>query len=105
MSTGTTVPWEAKRTTETRMVEDLLRKHFDQADSYRQNSASVRVRIIDPDLSEKTRRERNDLAWRYLDPLSEEAQGQISMLVLLTPSELARSMANLEFEDPVPSSL
>ena len=25
------------------------------------------------------------------------------MLVLLTPAELRRSMANLEFEDPVPS--
>ena len=40
-------PWEAKRTPETRQVEDMLRKRFKQADSYRYNSASIRVRVID----------------------------------------------------------
>jgi hypothetical protein len=47
--------------------------------------------------------ERNDRVWKYLDGLSDDEQGDISMLVLLTPGETSRSPANLEFEDPVPS--
>jgi hypothetical protein len=74
-------------------------------DLYRQNSASVRVRIIDPDLKGMSKKERNDLVWKYLDSLSDDAQGDISMLVLITPPEVEKSMSNLEFEDPVPSGL
>jgi len=74
-------------------------------DLYRQNSASVRIRIIDPDFSEMSKKRRNDLVWKSLDPLSDDAQGDISMLVLLTPSEVRGSFANMEFEDPVPSRL
>jgi hypothetical protein len=74
-------------------------------DLYRQNSASVRVRIIDSDFDGMSNRERNDLIWKYLEPLSEDSQGDLSMLVLLTPGETVKSMANLEFEDPVPSML
>ena len=33
---------------ETRSIEELLRQHFKQADSYRYNSAAIRVRGIDP---------------------------------------------------------
>ena len=74
-------------------------------DLYRQNSASVRVRIIDPDFSGSSKRNRHSLVWKYLDPISEDAQADISMLVLLAPNEVEKSMANLEFEDPVPSGL
>jgi hypothetical protein len=74
-------------------------------DMYRQNSASVRIRIIDSDFEGMSKRERNDLIWKYLEPLSEDSQGDLSMLVLLTPSEVKRSLANMEFEDPVPSIL
>ena len=49
--------------------------------------------------------DRNDSVWKYFEPLSDESQGDISMLVLLTPSEVKKSIANLEFEDPVPSML
>ena len=74
-------------------------------DMYRQNSASVRIRIIDSDFDGMSKRERNDLIWKYLEPLSEDSQGDLSMLVLLTPSEVKTSLANMEFEDPVPSML
>lgn len=74
-------------------------------DLYRQNSASVRIRIIDSDLRGMTKRERNDLIWKYLEPVSDQSQADISMLILLTPDEVGKSMANLEFEDPVPSML
>ena len=48
---------------------------------------SVRVRIIDPAFREMSRADRSDLVWNYFDALSEEVQSDISMLVLLTPSE------------------
>src|SRR5208282_2871665 len=74
-------------------------------DLYRQNSASVRVRIVDSDFSGMSKKERHNLVWKYLDPISEDAQADISMLVLLAPTEVDKSMSNLEFEDPVPSGL
>jgi hypothetical protein len=74
-------------------------------DLYRQNTASVRVRIIDSDFSGMSKRERNDLIWKYLQPASEDSQSDVSMLVLLTPDEVNKSVANLEFDDPVPSML
>jgi stress-induced morphogen len=74
-------------------------------DLYRQNPASVRIRIVDPDFVGMSRMDRHGRVWKYLDQLSEDEEGDISMLVLLTPDETSRSMANLEFEDPVPSML
>jgi hypothetical protein len=74
-------------------------------DLYRQNSASIRVRIIDPFFAKMSRRERNDYVWRYFDNISEDAQGEISMLIPLAPSEVKKDFANLEFDDPVPSML
>ena len=47
MTTSFTNTWESKRTPETRTIEDLLRRTFEQADSYRYNSASIRIRVID----------------------------------------------------------
>ena len=74
-------------------------------DLYRQNSVSIRVRIVDPAFRGMSKKQRNDLVWNYLDALSEETQGDISMLVLLAPTEVEKSMGNLKFEDPVPSVL
>src|SRR6476660_849552 len=62
---------------------------------YRQNPASVRVRIIDPVFSKMSRAERNDYGWNYLDRLSEDAQADISLLLLLTPSEVKKDFANI----------
>ena len=74
-------------------------------DLYRQNPASVRVRIIDPDFAGKGKSVRHQMAWQCLDRLDEDGQGDISTLVLITPDERARSFANIEFEDPVPAGL
>ncbi len=63
------------------------------------------MRIIDPAFRGMSKKQRNDLVWDYLDTLSEDAQADISMLVLLAPTEVEKSMGNLEFEDPVPSGL
>lgn len=76
-----------------------------QIDLYRQNSVSVRVRIIDPDLAGQGKPQRSQLAWRYLSQLPEDVQSDISTLLLLTPGETQKSFANFEFEDPIPSKL
>lgn len=76
-----------------------------QVDVYRQNPVSVRIRIIDPDFRGLDKSQRHAAIWRLLEQLPEDVQADISMLVLLAPSEASTSLANLEFEDPVPSRL
>jgi hypothetical protein len=76
-----------------------------QIDLYRQNSVSVRVRIIDPGFVGHSKPQRSQHAWKYLGPLPEDVQGDISTLLLLTPDERKMSFANFEFDDPIPSKL
>jgi stress-induced morphogen len=74
-------------------------------DSYRQNSASIRIRIIDPDFKKMDRARRHDLIWDFLEQLPEDTQSQITILLLLTPEETKKSIANMDFENPIPSRL
>jgi len=112
MTTTTTPPWEAKRTPETRKVEEHLRQHFQHADSYRYNSASIRIRVLDPKFEGKSREERDAMVEPYLDQLPEETQKDIVTLLTFAPSEIERTaptlrerLLNTEFEDPSPSKL
>lgn len=72
-------------------------------DAYRQNPASIRIRIIDPAFGRLNPIERDDLAWKYLNELADRLVSQVTMLVLLTASEAKDSMANWEFDDPTRS--
>jgi hypothetical protein len=74
-------------------------------EAYRQNSASVRVRIIDPDFEEFDRLARENLVWKILEQLPESIQTQITLLLLLTPKEAEFSFVNFEFDNPIPSEL
>ena len=74
-----------------------------QIDIYRQNPASIRIRIVDSSFQGLEKSDRHTRVWKYLEKLSEDTQDDLSMLVLLTPAEVNRSFANMEFEDPVPS--
>ncbi len=76
-----------------------------QIDLYRQNSVSVRVRIIDPDFAGLGKPQRSEQVWRYLERLPEEVQSDISTVLLLAPEDTKRSFANFEFDDPIPSKL
>lgn len=76
-----------------------------EIDLYRQNSVSVRVRIVDPDFAGHGKPQRSQRAWKYLGLLSEDVQSDISTVLLLTPDEKKASFANFEFDDPVPSKL
>ena len=72
---------------------------------YRQNSVSVRVRVIDTDFKAKSRVQREEELWAALEKLPEEIAAEISLLLLLTPDEAAKSFASSEFDNPIPSKL
>jgi stress-induced morphogen len=91
-------------------IEDALKKYGVQhtraaINVYRQNSAAIRIRIIDPDFSGLDLVERDTRLWRILDELPEEVLNEITLLLLLTPEEVGSSFANHEFENPLPSRL
>ncbi|MBI3464862.1 MAG: hypothetical protein HY000_17675 [Planctomycetes bacterium] len=72
---------------------------------YRQNSVSVRIRIIDPRFTRLSRTEREQEIWAEFDQLSEDVVAEISLLLLLTPKEAKKSLASSEFDNPIPSRL
>ncbi len=74
-------------------------------EAYRHGSVSVRIRIVNPAFTGKSRSEREEDVWTILDQLPEEVLSEISLLLLLTPSEARESLASSEFDDPVPSVL
>jgi hypothetical protein len=105
--------WEAKRTDDSRAVEAVLRGDgFDRADAYRYNSASIRVRVVDPRFEAMSVEQRDALVDRSLSKLPEEIQADIITLFTFAPSELVQTpktfrqfLQNVEFEDPSPSLL
>jgi hypothetical protein len=72
---------------------------------YRYNSASVRIRIIDPDFARRSIPDRENAVWDLLDTLPEEVRSEITVLLPLTPDESKSSLLSLEFDDPTPSKL
>jgi stress-induced morphogen len=113
MSTVTIPRWEAKRTDETREVEDVLRQAgFEKVDAYRYNSASIRVRVIDSRFAGKSAADRDEMVEPHLDGLPERTRADIVTLFTFAPSELDQAMnahraflLNAEFEDWSPSML
>jgi stress-induced morphogen len=93
-----------------RQIAKALRE-YDQAhpqaviEAYRQNSVSVRIRVVSPDFAGKSRAAREDEVWPFLDKLPADAAAEISLLLLLTPEEAKNSLASLEFDAPIPSQL
>ncbi len=113
MTTEQKANWERMRTDESRMVETKLREAgFSRVDSYRYNSASLRVRIIDARFDNMDREERDSIAEPFIERLPENTQSDIVNLVLLSPGEFENPsesfreyMLNTEFENPSPSML
>jgi len=112
MTNATAPVWEAKRTDETRGIENLLRAKFERVDAYRYNSASIRVRVIDPRFEGLPQEKRDAMIEPYLEQLPERTQADIMNLFAFTPSELEQTpgsfreyMLNTEFEHPSPSML
>jgi hypothetical protein len=113
MTTTSATQWETKRTDETRLVEDVLKKAgFEKVDAYRYNSASIRVRVIDPRFEGLTAERRDAMVEPHLEQLPERTQADIMSLFTFAPSDLQQSrktvrqfLLNAEFDDPSPSRL
>jgi hypothetical protein len=113
MTKTSAAPWEAKRTDETRLVEDVLRKAgFATVDVYRYNPASIRVRVIDPRFEGLPLEKRDAMVEPLLEQLPERTQADIMSLFTFAPSEIEQTaknfrelLLNTEFEDPSPSML
>ena len=101
--------WEERRTAETKRAERALGQHFPTVQVYRQNSASIRVRVIDEQFESKSREEREALAMPHIMALPKRTREDITMIILLAPSELnapgVHMLTNRDFEHPLPSNL
>ncbi len=76
------------------------------ASLYRFNPGSIRLRIISAHFQGVSRPKRHDQFLRFLKAtVDEDVLAEVTLLLLLTPAELASSMMNIEFEDPMPSLL
>src|SRR2546425_515486 len=106
MSQKAKARWKGMRTRETKKVEEILRREFPESDAYRYNSASIRIRIIDPRFKGKSTEERDDLVEPLLEQFDESTQADIMTLVPLYPGETEAPLgalgANRAFEDPSP---
>jgi hypothetical protein len=109
MSSKTASRWKQMQDADSQQIEKALRIEFPDADAYRYNSASVRVRIIDDKFRGKPADKRDALVERVLKNLPTNLQAEIMNLTMLYPGEvnvsLAAKLANDEFEDPTPSRL
>lgn len=70
---------------------------------YRQNAVSLRIRIVDPEFRGRSRAQREEEVWVALNQLPDETLQDLSILLLFTPEEVGKSMANYEFESPTAS--
>ncbi len=112
MSTTMTPSWDSMRTEESRMVERELGKHFERVDAYRYNSASLRVRVLDPRFENRTREARDRAVERQIAKLPDDIQREIVAIFCFAPSEIQDPHKNFraftlnsEFESPSPSRL
>jgi len=75
-----------------------------KAELYRQNTASIRIRIADQRFAKMSKGKRHDLAWDFLAArLDEDTMQEISVLLLISPTELDSSFMSFEFDHPVKS--
>ena len=105
-------PWAPQKTAETDKVEERLRDAgFAQPDAYRFNSASIRVRVIDPRFEGKRGPEREDMVFPVIDTLPKRTREDIILLLTMAPSEVEvgpvnrHALVNREIEEHLPSML
>ena len=73
---------------------------------YRQNNASIRVRVIDRRFKGMPKSRRHGDVWKFLAArVPEDTLSEVSVLLAVAPAELGTSLMNLEFEDPTASRL
>jgi hypothetical protein len=77
-----------------------------EASLYRQNSASIRLRVVDRRFEGISKSRRHADVWEFLaQRVPEDTLADVSLVLTLAPAELGSSFANFEFERPIPSHL
>jgi stress-induced morphogen len=101
-----------KQDRDSKQLAKILREYYIPAhpnatlDVYRYNSASIRLRVIDPDFAGTSLIERDDEIWAVMrERLPEDIISQLTVILLVTPTEAKKSIMNEEFEHPTPSHL
>lgn len=89
------------------VLEESAQQHrHAKIDVKRYNPVAIRIRIIDPDFKGRDRADREPEIWTLLQSrLSDDQLADVTMLLLLTPDEARTSLANVEFDAPIPSRL
>jgi stress-induced morphogen len=89
----------------TKRIEAALKPEFPTAEAYQYNIASIRVRVIDDRFHGKSKPDREAMVLPLIEPLPEEVQADIMVLLLLSRDETEDSPMNLEFDHPSRSRL
>jgi stress-induced morphogen len=77
-----------------------------EAALYRQNSASIRVRVVDRRFEGMTKTRRHAEVWQFLAAkVPEDTLADVSLLLTVAPGELKMSFANFDFDHPLASQL
>jgi stress-induced morphogen len=75
-----------------------------EAAIYRQNSASIRLRVIDHRFEGMTKSRRHADVWDFLaERVPKDTLADVSLVLAVAPAELRHSFANFDFEQPTPS--
>ena len=75
-----------------------------EASLYRALPGVIKARVVDDRFAGVDHYARHDDVFAYLrDHLDEDTMQELYILVLVAPDEMARSIANIDFEDSVPS--
>ncbi len=77
-----------------------------KAELYRQNSASIRLRVIDRRFEGMTKSRRHADVWDFLAArVSQDTLSDVSLVLAIAPAEQGSSLMNFEFDDSKPSRL
>lgn len=75
-----------------------------EATLYRQDHGAVRVRVVSDHFAGMTKGRRHRQLWDYLTRhANPNAMEEIEVLLALPTSELRSSLANLDFDHPIPA--
>jgi len=100
-----------RKTRETCMIEQVLGKNFPDCPpefpprAYRYKPRSIRVRVVNERFKGRSLGEREELVLPVIHSLPEKTQADITLLLLFTPDEAKRSIANEVFEYGSPITL
>ncbi len=77
-----------------------------EASLYRRNPASIRIRVVNPRFEGMSKSRRHSDLWEFVaSRVPEDTLSDLSLVLTVAPAELRLSLANVEFEHPVPLPL